>query len=68
MIKCKIDSNKNYIKLKAKGTPDELAKDAVALIMVSYNNLKNQNPKAANEYKRLIQAAVIDPQSPTFKG
>lgn len=67
MIKCKLDNKKKYVKIKAQGTPGELAKDTMVLIMLNYEQLKIKNPEAADEYKKLLQAAIIDPKSPLFK-
>lgn len=67
MIKCKIDRKKNSCKVSAKGELTYIATETIGLIATIYESLKERNPEAADEYKRVIQASVIDPKSPLFK-
>ena len=67
MIKCKIDRKRNYCKVASKGELRYIVTETIGLIAVIYEELKKSNPEAADEYKRLIQALVIDPKSPLFK-
>lgn len=67
MIKCKIDRKKNSCKVTAGGELNYIVTESIGLIATIHEGIKEKNPEAADEYKRLIQAAVIDPQSPLFK-
>ena len=67
MLKCKLNSENGFVKVKARGTPRELASETMALMKIVYNNLAEQTMAAANEYMRTIQASVLDPKSPVFK-
>ena len=67
MLKCKIDKTKDSIKVKAGGTLSALMNETMTLIKIIYENMKKQNPEVADEYKRTLQAAIIDPNSPLFK-
>ena len=50
--------------MRAKGT--EVATETLALIKTCYLAILQKNPIAADEYRRIIQAAMIDPKSPVF--
>lgn len=67
MLKCNIQKKKGFVRVKAKGTPYELALETSAVIEDCYKNLHLQNPEAAAEYKRTMLSLVIAPGSPVWK-
>lgn len=67
MLKCKINKDKGFVKVKAKGTPHDLAVESATLITDCFVNLHKQNPEAAAEYKRTVLASVLMPDSPVWK-
>lgn len=66
MIKCKADREKNYFKIKASGNLRYILTETLGIVSTIYNGLKKKNPELADEYKRILQASMIDPQSPVF--
>ena len=68
MIKCKIDRKKNKCKVTAGGKLENIITETLGLIATIYENINETNPELADFYKRTIQASIIDPKSPLFKG
>ena len=66
MIKCNVSREKNC-KIKANGTPAEIASEALFIIHSLYDGLRNENVNAADEFRRTLIAAMIDPNGPIFK-
>lgn len=66
MIKYKI-SHQNRIRVKTRGTLNDLATESLLLVGIVYRNLLDMSPKAADEYKQNMIASMIDPNSPVFK-
>lgn len=66
MIKCKVNRKKNFCMVKAGGECRHIITETLGIISTIYSELKNQNPELADEYKRILQASMIDPQSPVF--
>lgn len=67
MIKCNINKSKGWVRVRAKGIPHDLAVETSTLIEDCYQNLLNQNPEAAAEYKRTVLTLVLAPGSPVWK-
>ena len=67
MLKCNINKEKGFVKVKAKGIPHTLAVETGAIIEDCYRELHKQNPEAAAEYKRTMLSLVIAPGSPVWK-
>lgn len=67
MLKCNMNRKKDLVKVKCNGTPSELATETMAIVSAVFAGLDNQSPEAAEDYKRIIQAFMIDPKSPVFK-
>lgn len=68
MIKCKIlrGENKNC-HIEVKGTAPDIATELLFLIQTIHGNIKKDNEKIADEFRRNLIAAMIDPNSPIFK-
>ena len=67
MIRCKMSVDKNIQKVKANGKLNDLIAEAMAIIEIVYEGLYEKSPQAADEFKRLMQAGMLDPRSPVFK-
>lgn len=67
MIKCKINKKKNFAKIKAGGSLNELIVESLAIIQGTYNSIAESNPEAAKEYKNTLIGVLLDPNSPIFK-
>jgi hypothetical protein len=66
MIECKIRRDKNC-RIKTNGTLAEVTSEILFLIQTIHGNIKNENEKAADEFRRNLIASMIDPNSPIFK-
>ena len=66
MLKCKVNRKKNFCMVKAGGELRYILTETLGIISTVYCELKKQNPEFAEEYKRTLQAAMIDPKSPVF--
>ena len=67
MLKCKIDREKGTAKVQAKGTQGSVRTETLVIIKEIHKAIHAQNPQAADEYKRTIIGALIDPKSPVWK-
>ena len=69
MIKCNIKlcnfSKKNFV--KAKGTVTTLTREVMLIIAEIYHGLKKDNENAAEEFRNLLFAFLVDPNSPLYK-
>ena len=66
MIKCKVNRKKNYCKVQATGELRFILTETLGIIATIYDSMKEKNPEAADEFKRTLQASMIDPKSPVF--
>jgi len=66
MIKCKIHRDKNC-HIVASGSPKDLTSEILFLIQTMHGETKKENPQLADEFRRNLIAAMIDPNSPIFK-
>ncbi len=66
MIKCNIKFGKK-LQIEAKGTSDTLAKELMLITREIYHSLKMKNESAAEDFRKLLFAFLIDPNSPLFK-
>ena len=64
MLRCKVNSITGGVMVRAKGP--NVATETLALIKTIYMAILQKNPVAADEYRRIIQAAMVDPKSPVF--
>lgn len=55
------------MKVRAKGNAETVAKEIMAGLKVIYQNLTEQNAAAADEFRRLMIAGVLDPKSPVWQ-
>ena len=55
------------MKVRARGNAETVAKEIMAGTKVIYQNLNKQNAAAADEFKRLMIAGMIDPKSPVWE-
>lgn len=67
MLKCTMSRKKDLVKVKCKGTPSELAAEALAMVSAIYLGLAEKSDAAADDFKRIVQADMIDPKSPVWK-
>lgn len=67
MLKCKINKDKGFIKVKANGTPNNLAVETCAIIAECYREMNKQNSEAAAEYKKTMLSLVLMPGSPVWE-
>lgn len=66
MIKCKIHRGKTC-HIQANGAAQDITSELLFLIQTIHGNIKKENEKVADEFRRNLIAAMIDPNSPIFK-
>ena len=66
MLKYMIDGRKESLELN--GDLLRLAAETTRLIQLVHGKLKRSNPRLADAYRQLIQAAILAPDSPVFTG
>nr|WP_325302289.1 hypothetical protein [uncultured Dysosmobacter sp.] len=66
MLKYMIDGRKESLELN--GDLLRLAAETTRLIQLVHGKLKRSNPRLADAYRQLIQAAILEPNSPVFSG
>lgn len=66
MLKYMIDGRKEILELN--GDLLRLAAETIRLIQLVHGKLKRSNPRLADAYRELIQAAILAPDSPVFSG
>lgn len=66
MIKCNIKIDKK-VRVKAKGTITTVTKEFLLLTMEIYQGLKKNDESGAEEFRKMLFAFLIDPNSPLFK-
>ena len=67
MIKCKINKKRNLVRVRATGSLADIEAESIAFIKTLYTELKNRNGEAADDFRRTMAAAILDPNSPVFK-
>ena len=67
MLKLRIDRKKDYVRVKAKGKLQEITTETQMAVKMVFLSLHEQNPAIADEFRRNMIAAMIDPNSPIFK-
>ena len=65
MIKCNVQVGKR-IQVKAKGDLATVTKEFLCITAEIYNGLKKSNKSAADEFRNILFAALIDPNSPVL--
>ena len=66
MLKYMIDGRKESLELN--GDLLRLAAETTRLIQLVHGKLKRSNRRLADAYRQLIQAAILEPNSPVFSG
>lgn len=66
MLKYMIDGPKESLEFN--GDLLRLAAETSRLIQLVHGKLKRSNPRLADAYRQLIQAAILEPNSPVFSG
>lgn len=66
MIKCTIRSGKKSL-VKADGDFNTLTHETMLIAREIYQEMKKENEDAAEEFRQLLFAFLIDPNSPMFK-
>lgn len=66
MLKYMIDGRKESLELN--GDLLRLAAETTRVIQLVHGKLKRSNPRLADAYRQLIQAAILAPDSPVFTG
>lgn len=66
MLKCKIKRDR-IIRVKAKGTAQDLMVETAAVIHNIYTNIKKIDQNAADGYKNHLIGLLLDPNSPVWK-
>ena len=67
MIKCKIDREKNIVRVKCKGPAASMTAEILALIQQVHHGIKVQNEFAAEGFRLDIIGSLLDPKSPVWK-
>lgn len=66
MLKYMIDGPKESLEFN--GDLLHLAAETTRVIQLVHGKLKRSNPRLADAYRELIQAAILAPDSPVFSG
>lgn len=66
MIKCKIRRDKSC-RIKARGTTREICSETLYIIQEIWSEIKKKDENTAEQFRRDIIAAILDPNSPIFK-
>ena len=66
MIKCKIKRG-GTVRVKAYGTPHDLMLETGVLIQDIFQNVYQQSPEAAKEYKARLLGMLLHPKTPVWK-
>lgn len=66
MIKCKIKYG-GKVTVSGKGTVREMTAETLLMIQQLYQQIKEANPDAAEQFKRNIIGATLAPDSPVWK-
>ena len=67
MLKCHISRKKNHVRVKAKGTAQEMMVEAGTAIATVYRTIRKENPEAAEGFKNHLIGLLLDPKSPVWK-
>ena len=66
MVKIVINQFRS-VRVRVKGNPTQIATEIMAGVKVVHQNLAKQNEAAADEFRRLMIAGMIDPKSPVWQ-
>lgn len=66
MIKCKFNRGKKAL-VKADGSLDTVTKEIMLVIREIYRRTQKENEDAAEEFRNLLFAFLVDPNSPLYK-
>ena len=66
MIKCHMDRDKGRVEIAAGGSLKNIGTELMAIMHECYIGIKENSPESADEFKRVIIAATIDPASPIW--
>lgn len=66
MIKCKFNHGKKAL-VKANGHLDTVTRETMLVIREIYQEAKKENEDAAEEFRNLLFAFLVDPNSPLYK-
>lgn len=67
MIKCNVNKEKCRIKVKANGTAQTINTELLALIKEIYLGIKSQDEPAADVFRAVLIASMLDPASPIWE-
>lgn len=67
MIKCNVNKEKDHIKVKIEGTAHTINIELMALIKGVYRGIKSGNEHAAEVFREVLIAALLDPASPIWE-
>lgn len=67
MLKCNIDRKKNRVQVKSSGTGEDITTEVLALIGEVYRGIRRSNKDVADNFKSIVIAGAIAPDSPVWK-
>lgn len=67
MIKCRIDKEKDIVRIKTKGTGETINTELFFLIQQIYRGIRSQNESAAEFFRTTTIGVLLDPNSPVWK-
>lgn len=67
MIKCRIDKEKDIVRIKTKGTGETINAELFFLIQQIYRGIRRQNESAAETFRIATIGVLLDPNSPVWK-
>jgi hypothetical protein len=62
-----MNRQKDIAKVTANGKFSDILAETLGIIKLVYEGIRENNLEAADEFKRQVQASMLDPKSPIFQ-